>query len=163
MVNTGLFKFWNLSLTGDFYDYRINGTLLDNSFARESFNWSTRISNQFQIGASTDLEFDTRYNSPSVSAQGRWEGFFRSDLAIKHDLWNKKVSLTLQIRDIFNTAKYEFTSEGPGYYNHSFFTRQAPVVMLNLRFNFNNYQNNQEQQNQQNQQEQGGYNSNEGM
>ena len=45
----------------------------------------------------------------------------------------------MQARDILSTGKYEYTSEGPNFYNYSHFTREAPLVMLNIRYNFNNY------------------------
>ena len=90
------------------------------------------------------LQFNVRYNSPSVSSQGRWEGFFTTDVAVKKDLLDRMLSLTLQVRDIFATAKREFTSEGPDFYNYTNFNRESPVVMLNLRLNLNHFKQKQE-------------------
>lgn len=132
-------KLWELNLMGDLYDYRIQGAISDVSFAKESFNWSIKNNNVFKITSSTDLQLNTRYYSPSVSAQGKWEGFFVTDLAVKQDFMGKKLSFTLQISDLFKTGKREFTSQGIDFYNYNYFTRQAPMVMLNVKFNFNNY------------------------
>lgn len=137
-------SFWDFSLMGNLYNYEIEGSLNNQSFARQSFNWSTRVNNTFNIGKSTQLQFNTRYNSPTVTAQGKSEGFFTSDLAVKQDVLDKALSLTLQVRDIFKTGKREFKSEGINFYNYSYGTREAPVVMLNLRFNFNNNKRNNE-------------------
>ncbi len=132
-------KLWELNLMGDLYDYRIQGAISNVSFAKESFNWSIKNNNVFKITSSTDLQLNTRYYSPSVSAQGKWEGFFVTDLAVKQDFMEKKLSLILQINDLFKTGKREFTSQGIDFYNYNYFTRQAPMVMLNIKFNFNNY------------------------
>ena len=132
-------KLWELNLMGDLYDYKIQGAISSNSFAKESFNWSIKNNNVFKITDATGLQINTRYFSPSVSAQGKWEGFFTTDLAIKQDLIEKALSLTLQVNDILKTGKREFTSQGIDFYNYSYFTRQAPMVMLNLKYNFNNY------------------------
>ena len=132
-------KIWNVSLTGNVYNYKIEGILYNEPFSRESFNWSMRISNGLKVTGSTMLQLNVRYNSPTVSSQGRWEGFFMTDFALKQDLLEKKLSLTLQVRDLFKTAKHEFSSQGPDFRTSSYFTREAPIVMLNLRFNFNNY------------------------
>ena len=132
-------KLWELNLMGDLYDYRIQGAISSLSFAKESFNWSIKNNNVFKVTSSTDLQLNTRYFSPSVSAQGKWEGFFVTDLAVKQDFMEKKLSLTLQINDLFKTGKREFTSQGIDFYNYNYFTRQAPMVMLNVKFNFNNY------------------------
>ena len=133
-------KFWNVNLTGDVYDYKINGVIFDVPFENTSFNWSTRFSNKVTISSSASLELNVRYNSPSVSSQGRREGYFRTDAAIKKEFMNKRLSLTLQVRDLFKTGKWEFTSQGADYFSYNYFTREAPRVMLNIKFNFNNYQ-----------------------
>jgi outer membrane cobalamin receptor len=133
-------KIWDVNLTGDVYDYRINGVIFNEPFENKSFNWSTRFSNKITINSSTSLELNVRYNSPSVSSQGRQEGYFRTDAAIKKDLLDKKLSLTLQVRDLFRTGKWNFTSNGADYFSSNHFTREAPRVMLNVKFNFNDYQ-----------------------
>jgi hypothetical protein len=108
-------------------------------FSRESFNWSSRFNNSFKILSSTQIQFNTRYNSPTVSSQGKRKGFFSSDFAVRQDLINRQLTLILQVRDIFSTAKFESTSEGNDFYTYNYFTRESPVVMLNLRFNFNSF------------------------
>jgi hypothetical protein len=62
-----------------------------------------------------------------------------TNLAVKQDLLGKSLSATLQVNDIFKTAKSESTSEGKDFYNYSHFTREAPIVMLNMSYNFNDY------------------------
>ncbi|MHB8337278.1 MAG: TonB-dependent receptor [Ignavibacteriaceae bacterium] len=143
-------KMWEFNLMGDIYDYRITGAISNESFSRESVNWSIKNNNVFKLAVETDLQINTRYFSPSVSAQGTWGGFFTTDLAVKHTLFEKKLSLTLQIGDLFRTGKREFTSQGVDFYNYNYFTRQSPTVMLNVRYTFNNYKDkkqvNQDQQ-----------------
>ena len=131
--------FWKVDLMGNLYNYKIEGALSGTSFARESFNWNARINNGFTLSPSTQLQLNVRYNSPSVSSQGRWEGYFRTDAALKQDLFGKKLSLVLQVRDLFSTSKYEFTSEGYDFYSYTHYTPESPRVMLNIKFNFNNY------------------------
>ncbi len=154
MILLNPIKLWELNLMGDLYDYRINGAISDQSVAKESFNWSIKNNNVFKITPSTSLQINTRYFSPSVTAQGKWEGFFTTDLAVKQDLIEKRLSLTLQVNDLLKTGKREFTSQGIDFYNYNYFNRQAPMVMLDLRYNFNNYKD-QKQQNE-NQQDNGG-------
>jgi outer membrane receptor protein involved in Fe transport len=131
--------FWDVNLMGNIYNYKIKGILYDAPFSRESFNWNSRLNNTLKISKTFQLQLNFTYNSPSTSAQGRTEGFFTSDLAAKKDLFDKLLSLTLQVRDIFGTAKREFTSTGPDFYNYAYFKRDSPIVMLNVRFNFNNF------------------------
>ncbi|MFZ0456671.1 MAG: outer membrane beta-barrel family protein [Ignavibacteriaceae bacterium] len=132
-------KLWNVNLMGNLYDYRIKGVINDVPYEKKSFNWNIRFNNGINIFKTTQLQLNIRYNSPSVSSQGRYEGFFRTDAAVKQDLFGKNISLTLQARDLFKTGKREFTSQGADFYSYTYYTRESPMVILNVRFNFNNY------------------------
>ena len=144
MIDTDIGKFWNLGLTGNLYDYRIEGERYGESFSRQSFNWSTRMNNTFKLTKTLQLQLTGRYNSPTVSAQGRREGFFLTDVALRKDFFDKVMSLTVQMRDLFGQARWEFTSQGPDFYSYSNFSRQSRIVMVNLRVNINNYKQNNE-------------------
>jgi hypothetical protein len=139
MLNIDEIKWWGMSLMGNLYDYRIEGTLYDEPFSRQSFNWSLRYSNTFRLTPSTRLQINGRYRSPTVTAQGERQGFYTTDGALKQDFFNRRMSLNLQVRDLLGTGKFEFLSEGPDFYSHRKFVRKSPVVMLTLSFNFNNY------------------------
>ncbi len=130
---------WNVNLMGNLYDYKITGVLRDQDFSRSSFNWNARFNNRIKIGKLTQIQFNLIYNSPSVSSQGRYEDFFYSNIAVKHEFFDRMLSATIQVRDIFGTAKREYTFEGEDFYRYAYFTRESPMVMLNLRFNINNY------------------------
>ncbi len=139
MFNFGYGKIWNANLMGNFYNYKIAGNFNEEYFSRQSFNWSTRFNNVFKLWESTSFQFNASYHSPTVSSQGRRVGYIITDAAVRQELLNGKLSLTLQFRDLFGTRKDESITEGNNFYNYNFSTRQAPMVMLNLRFNINNF------------------------
>ena len=132
-------EFWNINFMGNVYNYRIEGSILDEPFSNESFNWQTRMNNSFKLWSSTQVQFNLNYSSPTVSSQGRWEGFFSSDLSVRQEIISNILAVTLQVRDVFGTAKREYTSEGTNLYNYSYFDMHTPSLMLNLRYTFNNY------------------------
>ncbi|MCB0730285.1 MAG: TonB-dependent receptor [Ignavibacteriae bacterium] len=137
MFNFDPIQPWNINLMGNLYNYKIEGVIFDDPFSRESFNWNTRFNNIVRLTSSTRLQFNLMYNSPSVSSQGKREGFLTTNFGIRQDLCNRALSASLQIRDVFGTSKYEYTSEAINYYNYNYVTRESPMVMLNLRFSFN--------------------------
>jgi outer membrane receptor protein involved in Fe transport len=148
MLNFGIADFWDVRLMGNVYDYRIKGEIFNQPFSRSSFNWNTRFNNNLKFSTDTQLQLTFSYNSPSVSAQGTREGYLTTDIALRQDLFNRSLSLTLQVRDLFSTAKHEQTSSGIDFYNYSYFNMESPMVMLNIRFNINNFRNNEERRGQ---------------
>ncbi|MCL5267864.1 MAG: TonB-dependent receptor family protein [Bacteroidetes bacterium] len=140
-------KMWQLDFMGSVYDYKISGAVSNESFARQSFDWSIKCNNTFTLTHSTEVQLDARYHSPSVTAQGTWGGFFTTDLALKQDLIAKTLSLTLQANDLLSTGRREFTSQGVGFYDYNYYYRRAPIVMLDIQYNFNNYKSQNERGN----------------
>ena len=128
---------WNINLMANLYNYKIDGFMFDEPFERKNFNWSVRFNNMFKISPTTQIQFNVNYNGPGISSQGTWEGFFTSDFSIKQDFLEKALSLTLQIRDMFGSAKREYTSSGSDFYSYNYFKRESPMVMLNARLNLN--------------------------
>lgn len=139
LFNFDVGRWWDVNLMGNLYNYRIEGELYDEVFSRESTNWSARFNNVFKLRKTTSLQINSRYNSPTVSSQGRREGRFRTDLAIRQDFFDRALSATLQVRDVFGQDKHEYTSEGPDFYTSRYYTHESPVLMLNLKLNINNY------------------------
>lgn len=137
MFNFDPIENWNVNLMGNLYNYRIEGVTNNQEYSRESFNWNSRLNNMIKLWDATQLQFNLMYNSPSVSSQGTREGFFMTNIALRQDFFNRSLSATLQFRDIFGTAQYEYTSEAVNYYQYNFVTRESPMVMLNLRFTLN--------------------------
>ncbi len=140
MLNMSWFKIWNANLMGSLYHYRVEGNLFDQSFDRESFNWTTRLNNTLTVSANTRLQMNAIYNSPSVSAQGTSEGFGVINLGLRQEFLNESLSATLQVRDVFSTGKFESTSEGQNFESYIRRDFSAPVVMLNLSYKINNYE-----------------------
>lgn len=138
MFDYGLFDWWNINLIGNIFDYRVEGIFDNRNFLQQSTNWNTRFNNTFNIGKLTRIQFNNSFESPSVSTQGRREGFYTASVAIRYEIISN-LNATLQFRDVFSTAKNEFTSKGIDFYSYSYSVRKAPSVMLNLSYNINNY------------------------
>lgn len=139
MFDYQLFEFWETLLSGSAYQYKIESVIQGKEKNLESFNWNSRWKNTFQVFKTTTFEFTLRYNSASVSSQGTREGFLEAGLAIRQDLFEKKFSATLQIRDLFASRNHEHTTTGDSYYIYSYFEGEAPVLALTLKYNFNNF------------------------
>lgn len=139
MLSIGVTKWWDMTLSGNLYDYKIEGTLYDEPFKRTSTNWSSRFNNTFKLWENGQLQLSSRYNSSSVSAQGTNEGYYTIDGAFKVSFLDRQLTANLQARDIFGTALREYTSEGQGFITHYKYTPVSPVVMVTISYRFNNF------------------------
>lgn len=139
MVNYNPTQWYTTNLMADLYDYRLKGTLSDVEFEQHDFSWNARFNNTFKAGPNTRFQLDFMYQSPTVRAQGSSSGFFSSSIAYKQDFFKRKLSATLQVRDVFGTWNHEFITKGPEFYQYTYFKPKTPIVMLTLSYKINNY------------------------
>jgi len=137
-----------LTLLGNLSQYKLEGNYNGRDFSRNNFNWSLRLNNSFSISENTRLQFNGRYRGPRISAQAEYKGHFSADLSLKQSLWQKKLALTLQVRDIFQTSKREGSTFGEGFESFTLRERKAPMVMLNISLNLNNFKQKRDRTNQ---------------
>ena len=146
-INYSPYKFWTLFLSGDIYRYRVEGSYNGRNFDNSSNNWGVKFNNTFFVGTKTRLQFDSSFRGPSVTSQGRREAFWVSNASVKHD-FNRNWTATLQVRDVFSSGQYEFTSTGPGFENNSRSKRESPITVLSVSYRFSNYKNGDRQRRQ---------------
>jgi len=148
MLNLSFAKWFKNDLIGNIYHYKEEGdyTTYDSEdvatvqdFSTESLNWSLRNNSTFMFNKTTRFQVNVMYHSASKKAQGERKGFITANLGLKKDFMKRKLSATLQLRNILNTAKHENISEGNGFYNYSKFDMQWPSIKLNLSYRINNY------------------------
>lgn len=148
MFNLSFAKWFKNDLIGNMYHYKEEGdyTTYDSEnfpttedFSTESFNWSLRNNSTFMFNKTTRFQVNVMYHSATKKAQGERKGFITANLGLKKEFMQRKLSATLQLRNILNTAKHENISEGNGFYNYSKFDMQWPSIKLNLSYKINNY------------------------
>jgi len=139
MLNFSIFRWWDMNVSGNYYYYKISGSLEEQDFARSSNNWNSRFNNTFTITENIILQINSRYNSGSVTAQGTQSGYYTIDAATKFTFLQKRLSVNLQLRDILGTSKRESTSEGEDFYQYSINEPRSPVFIATLAYRFNNF------------------------
>lgn len=138
MGNLNIFKWWMMNISGRLYYYQVEGELYGENFNESSLNYSTRLRNTFML-KDTRIQVGLNYRSSSATAQGTSSGGLMTDLGIRQDFFNGVLSATLQVRDIFGTGFHQYTVTTPSYYTYSEFSRDAPMISLDLSLKINNY------------------------
>lgn len=139
MVGFDPARWWHFDLMGNIYDYKQEGEFSGRSYSAESFNWNTRMNNNFKLARFTRLQFTGMYNSPTVTAQGTREGFFVTSLALKQDFLKNALSLTLSVRDVFGTMEHKSTVKDDDFYTYREWNPSTPIFTLTASFRLNNF------------------------
>ncbi|MGQ9678595.1 MAG: TonB-dependent receptor domain-containing protein [bacterium] len=130
--------FWNINLTGDIYDYRLQAALPEVQNA-SSFNWDGGVTTFFNLPTMTRIQFTVRYESPSATAQGKMFGRVGTSAGIRQALFKRQLVLTFSVQDFISSSFHESETRGENFFTYIRLAREKPTVYIGLTWNFNNY------------------------
>jgi outer membrane receptor protein involved in Fe transport len=137
-INFQIAKWWNMNLSGSLFYYIIaNEYKIDAD--TESLNWQFAFNNNFDAGKNTRIRLESYYVGPSVSTQGRVNEFFYLNFSVRQQLFGRKLSATLNVRDVLSSAKYVDTKNGINLDSKTVIYPASPLVTLSLSYAFNNF------------------------
>lgn len=138
-VNTTITKWWKFFASGNFYRYTIKSDIDGIDINTKSTNYDFKMNSTFMLTKNARIQINGMYNAPSVTAQGRREGFVVFDAAYRHEFLDKKLSLVFRVRDPLSTAKFSTISEGENFYTVNEFISDSPIFNISLSYKINNF------------------------
>ncbi len=106
------YKWWRLNADFNFYRAITDGGNLGENFSADTYTWFTRGTTRFNLSKQTDLQIRFNYRAPQNVTQGRRRSFYSFDLAASQDVLNGRGTLTLSVRDLLNSRRWRYTTEG---------------------------------------------------
>lgn len=143
-LNYRPFRAWNINSDFNLFRVTTNGdfvdpnTLVSQNFDFENTSYSIRLNQKITLPGKTDLQINSNYRGPSRNAQSKREGIFSMNIAASKDLFKEKASLSLNIRDVFNSRKRQQTTFVDGVFEqYSEFQWRQRQISLNFTYRFN--------------------------
>jgi len=102
----------------------------------ETLTWNGRITARISVWDS-DFQIRGNYRGPRVSAQGTWDAVGSMNLGWSKDFLKKKLTLTLSVRDVFNSRKRRGTTEINNFYQYSEFQWRSRQASLTASYRIN--------------------------
>jgi outer membrane receptor protein involved in Fe transport len=130
---------WSFDVNGSLYHYAIKNEYKTNGAQAQSLNWQLAVNNNFDITKTTRMRLEGYYVGPSVSTQGRVDEFFYFNFSLRQQLFNRKMTVTLNFQDVLSTAKYVNSQTGNNLYSQTTIHPRWPFVMLSVSYLFNNF------------------------
>lgn len=127
-------KAWNFTANVNIYQSNIKGVPAFGIVENSGFSWNANLTNNFILPYNISVQIKGDYRAPEVMAQGTRNAMYALDAGAKYDFKNKKSSLSLNVRDVFNTRAWAMTTEA----NNTIidFRRRMQGTMANLTFSY---------------------------
>lgn len=142
-----LFKILNLTSTLNMYYNRLNGSVYENPLYPDvrvelpelkSFSWDARMIANLMFSPTFSGQLTGRYRSAELLAQGERHARYSMDAGLRKTFFDKQLSLSFNVRDIFNTRGFKGTTWGDGFYQYSERQRRGRMFGLTLTYSFGN-------------------------
>ena len=138
-VNWRVVRWWNTTVNGNVYHYKVKNERAAGGNTTSSTNYDILWNNLFSIGKYTRIQLDGSFVGPSVTTQGRTDAYWYANLAIRQQLFDRKLSATLAFRDIFRSAKYISDIQTADLRSLTRIKPKYPQITLTLSWTFNSF------------------------
>ncbi|TKC60350.1 TonB-dependent receptor [Pedobacter hiemivivus] len=129
-------KAWNFTANVNVYHSDIAAAPAYDIEGNSGFSWNTNVTNNFILPYSITLQVKGEYESDEVMAQGKRNANWVADAGAKYDFPNKKASLSFNVRDVFNTRKWNMEFEDSNTKSEFQRRRYGPVGNLTFSYRF---------------------------
>ena len=143
-LNYRPFKIWNINSDFNLFHVTTDGTYTNpttnftQDFGFENTAFFIRLNQKITLPGKTDVQINSNYRGATQNAQSESRGIFSMNLAASKDLFNEKVSLSLNVSDVFNSRRRESTTIIPGFSEqYSEFQWRVRQVRLSVVYRFN--------------------------
>ena len=119
----------------DGFRYEIDGQEI-NGEGNSNFTWNARMQASLILPYDISVQLGGRYRSRQVITQGYRKSNYNVDLGVRKNFLNKKITVSLNCRDLFNTRQFESFTSSETFTRHQLNRRSSRKVNLTISYNF---------------------------
>jgi outer membrane receptor for ferrienterochelin and colicins len=143
-LNYSPYKWWKLNSNFNFFQSNIVGdnvyTLLETketvtqNLSKNSSSWFAKINSKMTLPYKIEWQTNAIYTAPQNTAQGQSLAVLSANLAFSKDVLKDKATISLNVNDVFNSAKMIRQINLPEV--NSYLEMQRKVRQINLSFTY---------------------------
>ncbi len=129
-------RWWNINANGSLFKYRFS-SFYEGCEDSANTSYQFALINDFSLGKSTKVQFDSNFIGPTVLTQGREDAYFYFDLSLRKQFLGNRLSASVVAHDLFRTARYHNIRKTATLISETFVRPRFPNIMLTLSYSFN--------------------------
>src|SRR5690554_1425763 len=127
---------WTLSGGLTLFRIRVDGSNIGEEFVNSGFAWNTKITSDFTLPLDFTFQLVGNYESAEIEAQGRDLSQYSLDASVQKSLWDQKANISVSLRDIFDTGRFEGNSLTNSFSQRFYAKRETRILIMSARYNF---------------------------
>ena len=142
-----LFRILSLTSSLNLYYSKLDSAIYKNPYnnsiqttipGQSDFSWSANVLANFMLTKTFSGQITAEYESSQLIAQGKENAKYTVDLGVRKTFLDRKLSLSMNVRDLLNSDKNKSTTSGSGFYQNSSSYFHGRMFGVTLSYNFGN-------------------------
>lgn len=134
------FKWWTTTFNFNIYRNQMFGTSQTGELNATNFNYNIRFMSSWKMGSIVELQTSLFYMGPNTFPQGVMAEMWSLDAALKFSMLKDKLSITLNVSDIFNTRRFFITTYDDTFRGDVYRKRESRIGTIQIMYKFGNSQ-----------------------
>lgn len=130
-------KWFNLNGNVNLFRSMTQGEAYDIEYATDNYSWTSRMAAKFTIAKGFDSQLAFNYQGKMDTPQGSRLPSWSVDLGIGKDVLKSRGTITLNVRDLFNTRGHAFETFGENFYSKNEFRWSSTTFTINFNYRIN--------------------------
>jgi outer membrane receptor protein involved in Fe transport len=136
IINLQPAKFMSFNGTFSYYNSEVDATNLEPGLTNNVDSWTARATVTLNLPADFNSQMSYFYTGKRITAQGTFEPLQSFDVAVKKDLFDKKLSIALRVTDLFDQMSFRLNFSDADFSEISERKRDSRTLFLNITYNF---------------------------
>ncbi|XCF05154.1 outer membrane beta-barrel protein [Tamlana crocina] len=130
-------KWLRLNSSFNIFQFETDGEFNGKDYSVKNTSWFGRLSSKITLPAKIDWQTNAFYMGARESTQGERDGILSIDLAFSKEIFNDNATVSLNVRDLLNSRKYQGTTTTDSYERYSERQWRQRQINLSLMYRFN--------------------------
>ncbi|WP_067148243.1 outer membrane beta-barrel protein [Pseudotamlana agarivorans] len=130
------YKWLRLNSSFNYFHFKKEGVFNDVDYGNKDNSWFARFSSKVTLPGKIDWQTNMNYRGPNSNAQSTSEGIFSMDLAFSKEI-NDNATISLNVRDVFNSRKRRTLTETDFFERDSEFQWRPRQINVSFLYRFN--------------------------
>lgn len=139
-----LFRILDINTNANFYYYKLDGFSYEidgqtvTGEADDNFTWNARCQASLMLPFDISVQLTGHYRARQVITQGYRKANYGMDLGIRKNFFDKKLTVSLNCRDLLDSRHWETFTESDTFTRHQKNWRGGRHFNINISWNFGN-------------------------
>jgi outer membrane receptor protein involved in Fe transport len=142
-------SWWRITSNANFYRAVTKGQYEGQILNADTYTLSARAMSRITFLKKYDFQTSWRYRAPRETTQGRMRSNYAIDLGLSRDVLAGRGTVTVSVRDLFNTNKFREIIDDEDFYSESESQWRPRSVMFTFNYRINRKKDSERNQRQQ--------------